>query len=58
VASGSSPSAAATSSSSLRCFHPDTPNDVAPGGYNATEPPEGLPESPLVVTPRTTGFLA
>ena len=39
-------------------FHPDTPNDVAPGGYNATEPPDGLPESPLVVTPRTTGFLA
>ena len=39
-------------------FHPDTPNDVAPGGYNATEPPHGLPESPLLVTPRTTGFLA
>jgi hypothetical protein len=39
-------------------FHPDTPNDVAPGGYNANEPPPGLPESPLTVTPRTTGFLA
>jgi L-alanine-DL-glutamate epimerase-like enolase superfamily enzyme len=39
-------------------FHPDTPNDVAPGGYNATEPPEGLPASPLEVVPRTTGFLA
>jgi L-alanine-DL-glutamate epimerase-like enolase superfamily enzyme len=37
-------------------FHPDTPNDVAPGGYNANEPAEGLPESPLVVTPRETGF--
>ena len=39
-------------------FHPDTPNDVAPGGYNATEPPAGLPASPLAVTPRTTGFAA
>jgi hypothetical protein len=39
-------------------FHPDTPNDVAPGGYNATEPPAGLPESPLTVTPRPTGFQA
>jgi L-alanine-DL-glutamate epimerase-like enolase superfamily enzyme len=37
-------------------FHPDTPNDVAPGGYNATEPSEGLPESPLTVVPRATGF--
>jgi len=39
-------------------FHPDTPNDVAPGGYNATEPPAGLPASPLAVIPRTTGFAA
>ena len=39
-------------------FHPETPNDVAPGGYNAVEPPTGLPSSPLVVTPRATGFLA
>jgi hypothetical protein len=39
-------------------FHPDTPNDVAPGGYNATAPPEGLPSSPLSVVPRATGFLA
>jgi len=37
-------------------FHPDTPNDVAPGGYNAAEPPAGLPASPLLVTPRATGF--
>jgi L-alanine-DL-glutamate epimerase-like enolase superfamily enzyme len=37
-------------------FHPDTPNDVAPGGYNATEPPEALPASPLEVAPRATGF--
>jgi L-alanine-DL-glutamate epimerase-like enolase superfamily enzyme len=39
-------------------FHPDTPNDVAPGGYNATEPPPGLPASPLAVRARDTGFLA
>jgi hypothetical protein len=39
-------------------FHPDTPNDVAPGGYNATEPPPGLPTSPLTVTARATGFQA
>jgi hypothetical protein len=28
-------------------FHADAPNDVAPGGYNATEPVGGLPQSPL-----------
>jgi L-alanine-DL-glutamate epimerase-like enolase superfamily enzyme len=39
-------------------FHPDTPNDVAPGGYNATEPVSALPTSPLTVVPRSTGFLA
>jgi L-alanine-DL-glutamate epimerase-like enolase superfamily enzyme len=39
-------------------FHPDTPNDVAPGGYNATEPVADLPTSPLTVVPRSTGFLA
>jgi L-alanine-DL-glutamate epimerase-like enolase superfamily enzyme len=38
-------------------FHPDTPNDVAPGGYNAAEPPQGLPASPMTVTPRATGFV-
>jgi hypothetical protein len=37
-------------------FHPDTPNDVAPGGYNAAQPAAGLPVSPLVVMPRATGF--
>jgi L-alanine-DL-glutamate epimerase-like enolase superfamily enzyme len=37
-------------------FHPDTPNDVAPGGYNAPEPPPGLPGSPLPVAASTTGF--
>ncbi len=39
-------------------FHPDTPNDVAPGGYNASEPPPDLPVSPLAVRPRETGFAA
>ena len=38
-------------------FHPDTPNDVAPREFNL-EPRSGLPESPLQVEPRTTGFLA
>ncbi len=28
-------------------FHADGPNDVAPGGYNDPEPPDGLPLSPL-----------
>ena len=37
-------------------FHPDTPNDVAPGDFNSPEPLAGLPASPLVLTPRTTGF--
>ncbi len=29
-------------------FHPDAPNDVAPGGFNEPEPQAGLPASPLV----------
>ena len=37
--------------------HPSTPNDVAPREFNL-EPQGGLPESPLTVTPRETGFLA
>jgi hypothetical protein len=28
-------------------FHPDAPNDVAPGAYNAAAPVAGLPEPPL-----------
>ncbi|HZU20903.1 MAG TPA: hypothetical protein VE982_06765 [Gaiellaceae bacterium] len=32
-------------------FHPDAPNDVAPGGYNAASPAAGLPESPLELRP-------
>jgi hypothetical protein len=39
-------------------FHPDTPNDVAPGGFNLPEPAPGLPTSPLTITARETGFLA
>ena len=39
-------------------FHPDTPNDVAPGGYNdpalATKP--GLPSSPLEPSIDPLGF--
>jgi hypothetical protein len=30
-------------------FHPDAPNDVAPEGFNVTEPVSGLPGSPLSV---------
>jgi L-alanine-DL-glutamate epimerase-like enolase superfamily enzyme len=37
-------------------FHPDTPNDVAPGGYNDVDPPDGLPASPLAPEPSPTGF--
>jgi hypothetical protein len=37
-------------------FHPDTPNDVAPGGYNASSPPPGLPTSPLTPALSKTGF--
>ncbi len=37
-------------------FHPDTPNDLAPSAYNLTEPPAGLPSSPLRPAPAATGF--
>jgi L-alanine-DL-glutamate epimerase-like enolase superfamily enzyme len=37
-------------------FHPDTPNDLAPAGYNTTDPPPGLPSSPLAVTADAVGF--
>lgn len=33
-------------------FHPDAPNDVAPGGYNDAELPSQLPASPLNIEPR------
>jgi hypothetical protein len=37
-------------------FHADAPNDVAPGGYNDVDPPEGLPRSPLDPQPASVGF--
>ena len=37
-------------------FHPDGPNDVAPGAYNDPEPRAGLPQSPLKPQPAPTGF--
>jgi len=37
-------------------FHPDTPNDVAPSGYNTAGTEPGLPSSPLQPVPTETGF--
>ncbi|MEA2492390.1 MAG: hypothetical protein QOJ29_301 [Thermoleophilaceae bacterium] len=37
-------------------FHPETPNDVAPSGYNEKDPPDGLPASPLEPRIAATGF--
>jgi hypothetical protein len=37
-------------------FHPDTPNDVAPTGFNLADPPPGLPEPPLEPRISETGF--
>jgi len=37
-------------------FHPDTPNDTAPGAYNLPEVPDGLPQPPLEPAPHLTGF--
>ena len=37
-------------------FHPDTPNDVAPAGYNTHGTEPGLPVSPLDPQPTETGF--
>jgi hypothetical protein len=37
-------------------FHPDAPNDIAPGGYDALDPEPGLPASPLTPDPEATGF--
>ncbi len=37
-------------------FHPDAPNDVAPGSYNEREPRSGLPVSPLPVPADEPGF--
>jgi L-alanine-DL-glutamate epimerase-like enolase superfamily enzyme len=37
-------------------FHPDTPNDCAPSGYNDPSVPDGLATSPLDPAPSATGF--
>jgi hypothetical protein len=37
-------------------FHPNAPNDIAPGGYDALDPEPGLPGSPLDVDPAPVGF--
>jgi len=37
-------------------FHPDTPNDIAPAGYNLGTPPHDLSRSPLTPEPHPTGF--
>ena len=37
-------------------FHPDTPNDTAPSGYNNPQLPEGLPTSPLEPRIAPAGF--
>jgi L-alanine-DL-glutamate epimerase-like enolase superfamily enzyme len=37
-------------------FHPDTPNDLAPVGFNESEPERGLPSSPIPPAPDEIGF--
>ncbi|HET6549294.1 MAG TPA: hypothetical protein VFG79_12585 [Solirubrobacter sp.] len=37
-------------------FHPNAPNDIAPGGYDELDPEPGLPDSPLDVDPAPLGF--
>ena len=37
-------------------FHPDTPNDLAPSGFNVDDPPPGLLSSPLPPAPDVVGF--
>jgi L-alanine-DL-glutamate epimerase-like enolase superfamily enzyme len=37
-------------------FHPDTPNDVAPSGYNDPSVPAGMPTSPMDPAQSETGF--
>jgi hypothetical protein len=37
-------------------FHPDTPNDTAPSGYNDPAVPSGLPTAPMDPVPSETGF--
>ncbi|MEO7198234.1 MAG: hypothetical protein ABIZ50_07145 [Solirubrobacterales bacterium] len=37
-------------------FHPDTPNDTAPSGYNDPSVPSGLATPPMDPVPAATGF--
>jgi L-alanine-DL-glutamate epimerase-like enolase superfamily enzyme len=37
-------------------YHPDTPNDIAPSGYNDPSVPAGMPTSPMDPVPSATGF--
>jgi hypothetical protein len=37
-------------------FHPQTPNDIAPAGYNDPVPADGLAASPIAPSPTATGF--
>ena len=37
-------------------FHPDTPNDLAPVGFNQDDPPAGLRSSPLPPETSAVGF--
>jgi L-alanine-DL-glutamate epimerase-like enolase superfamily enzyme len=37
-------------------FHADTPNDLAPVGFNQNDAPPGLPSSPLPAAPSDVGF--
>lgn len=37
-------------------FHPDAPNDIAPSIYNSAESSADLPQSPLKLQPKLTGF--
>jgi hypothetical protein len=37
-------------------FHPNAPNDIAPGGYDDLDPEPGLPASPLNPHAAPTGF--
>ena len=37
-------------------YHPDTPNDIAPSGYNDPAVPAGMPTSPMDPVPSATGF--
>jgi L-alanine-DL-glutamate epimerase-like enolase superfamily enzyme len=37
-------------------YHPDGPNDVSPAGFHASDPPAGLPVSPLAPEHHERGF--